>query len=104
MDEKMSGSSRQGVVVARAASALQAALGEWHRVNPGSSIEVRITPTTTGEHGGTEPGGGGTVMECKFIIIGRTAEEANKHGLELQNQGCSCASSGPTEVTCDCKD
>lgn len=37
-----------------------------------------------------------------ITIDADTKEHAEQHGNQLQDQGCSCQSTGPTQVTCHC--
>lgn len=57
-------------------------------------IDVRIS---------TEPEKPGVVY-CIFTIESRTQAAAEDHAAALEAEGCTCTSSGPTSVECDCTD
>jgi hypothetical protein len=66
-----------------------------------TSCEARFNAT-----GGSRPGQPPEFSACTFIIKAETADDAFAlaDNLIRQNQGCTCVSSGPTEVTCTCPD
>ena len=69
-------------------------------------ITVRIGDDRGGK--GDSSGGGGTpttsARRLIITIVADTQEEADEHGMQLQDQGCYCSSTGPTSVECDCSD
>ena len=60
-----------------------------------ASIEVRVSVRKSG-------GGGGPTLGCIIVVIGETQEDADKHCMEMQEQGCICQSTGPNTCECDC--
>lgn len=83
-----------------ASNALQRTLSEVKEENPElTGISVRVGVRAE-EHEAAEESGSRLVI----TIDANTQEEAEFHGNQLQDQGCYCSSSGPTQVTCDCSD
>jgi hypothetical protein len=41
-------------------------------------------------------------LGCVIIVVGDDQDEADRHCKEMQDQGCSCQSTGPATCECDC--
>lgn len=64
-----------------------------------TEVVVRVGGSGTGENNDNPDG---TAVPLIITIRAETQAHAEEHGMELQDQGCSCQSTGETEVTCDC--
>lgn len=75
----------------------------------GTTVDLTISGGKGGGGGGggVVGGGGGSgviAKKCVFVIRSETADEAYEHAKDLEDQGCTCVSSGATEVTCTCEE
>jgi hypothetical protein len=99
MTEQKSAKLRPGAEsVLAAAKTFNRALSQF-AINSLTRYEVRFAGI----------GGPKQIDEIVLIIRSATLEEANRHGMELQNAGCTCqsngeTSTGETEVECHCPD
>ncbi len=91
-----SGDSRRAVKdILGASKSLKKTLSQMRDRHPDfPKIGVRVTETADST--------GTSVARLVIIIQADTAEHAQEHARDLENEGCSCEDSGETEVTCDC--
>jgi hypothetical protein len=61
-----------------------------------ASIEVRVSVRKIGGSGRAPE------LGCVVVVIGDTQEDADRHCMELQEQGCICRFTGPNTCECDC--